>query len=117
MNEHQVSYRRNNLWRTGRVANTESSHDLIMVQLIYIALQRSKTAREAIKVFGDLTEKYGYASEGESFSVSDANEAWILEMIGKGEGQLGRRLGCPAHPRRLYLRPCQPGTHHHISAE
>ena len=57
--------------------------------LIYIALQRSKTAREAIKVFGELTEKYGYASEGESFSISDANEAWILEMIGKGEGQLG----------------------------
>ncbi|MCX6304465.1 MAG: C69 family dipeptidase [Bacteroidetes bacterium] len=57
--------------------------------LIYIALQRSKTAREAIKVFGELTEKYGYASEGESFSISDANEVWILEMIGKGEGQVG----------------------------
>ncbi|MCX6269433.1 MAG: C69 family dipeptidase [Bacteroidetes bacterium] len=57
--------------------------------LIYITLQRAKTAREAIQIFGDLTEKYGYASEGESFSISDANEAWILEMIGKGEGQLG----------------------------
>ena len=57
--------------------------------LIYITLQRAKTAREAVKLFGELTEKYGYASEGESFSISDANEAWILEMIGKGEGQLG----------------------------
>ncbi|MFZ4522218.1 MAG: dipeptidase [Bacteroidales bacterium] len=57
--------------------------------LIYISLQRAKNAREAIKLFGELTEKYGYASEGESFSISDANEAWILEMIGKGEGQLG----------------------------
>jgi dipeptidase len=57
--------------------------------LIYFGLQRAKTAREAIKVFGDLVEKYGYASEGESFSISDANEAWILEMIGKGEGQKG----------------------------
>ena len=57
--------------------------------LIYISLQRSKTAREAIKIFGELTEKYGYASEGESFSISDSKEAWILEMIGKGEGQLG----------------------------
>ncbi|MDD4602920.1 MAG: C69 family dipeptidase [Bacteroidales bacterium] len=57
--------------------------------LIYLSLQRCKTAREAIKNFGELTEKYGYASEGESFSISDANEAWILEMIGKGEGQLG----------------------------
>ena len=57
--------------------------------LIYITLQRAKNAREAIKLFGELTEKYGYASEGESFSISDPNEAWILEMIGKGEGQLG----------------------------
>ena len=57
--------------------------------LIYISLQRSKTAREAIKNFGELTEKYGYASEGESFSISDSKEAWILEMIGKGEGQVG----------------------------
>jgi dipeptidase len=57
--------------------------------LIYITLQRAKNAREAIRIFGELTEKYGYASEGESFSISDPNEAWILEMIGKGEGQLG----------------------------
>ena len=57
--------------------------------LIYIALQRSKTAREAIKVMTDLANKYGYYSEGETFSVSDKNEAWIFEMIGKGQGEKG----------------------------
>ena len=57
--------------------------------LIYITLQRAKTAREAIAVMTDLVAKYGYASEGESFSISDPNEVWILEMIGKGEGEKG----------------------------
>lgn len=57
--------------------------------LIYVALQRAKTAREAIEVMTDLVEKYGYASSGESFSVSDPNEVWIFEMIGKGEGEKG----------------------------
>ena len=57
--------------------------------LIYVALQRAKTAREAIEVMTSLVEKYGYASEGESFSISDPNEVWIMEMIGKGEGEKG----------------------------
>ena len=57
--------------------------------LIYISLQRSKTAREAITVMTDLVKNFGYASSGESFSISDANEVWILEMIGKGDGQKG----------------------------
>lgn len=57
--------------------------------LMYIALERSKSAREAIKVMTDLVDQYGYYSEGESFSISDANEAWIMEMIGKGEGEKG----------------------------
>ncbi len=57
--------------------------------LIYVALQRAKTAREAIEVMTDLVEKYGYASSGESFSISDPNEVWIMEMIGKGEGEKG----------------------------
>ena len=52
--------------------------------LIYIALQRAKTAREAIAVIVELANKYGYASSGESFSIADANEAWIMEIIGKG---------------------------------
>ncbi len=57
--------------------------------LIYIALQRSKTAREAIGVMTQLVERFGYASEGESFSIADKNEVWIFEMIGKGEGEKG----------------------------
>ncbi len=57
--------------------------------LIYIALQRAKTAREAIKIMTDLVEEYGYHSSGESFSIADANEVWIMELIGKGEGIIG----------------------------
>ncbi|OFX60013.1 MAG: peptidase C69 [Bacteroidetes bacterium GWB2_41_8] len=57
--------------------------------LIYVALQRAKTAREAIEVIADLMDKYGYASSGESFSISDPNEVWIMEIIGKGEGEKG----------------------------
>ena len=57
--------------------------------LIYIGLQRSKTAREAIKVITDLMAEYGYYSEGESFSIADPEEAWILEVIGKGQGEKG----------------------------
>lgn len=57
--------------------------------LIYITLQRAKTAREAIKVMTDLVAEYGYASSGESFSIGDPNEVWILEMIGKGPGNKG----------------------------
>lgn len=53
--------------------------------LIYIALQRSKTAREAIQVMTSLVAEFGYYSSGESFSISDANEVWIMEMIGKGK--------------------------------
>ena len=52
--------------------------------LIYITLQRAKTAREAIGIIADLANTYGYASSGESFSIADQNEAWIMELIGKG---------------------------------
>ena len=57
--------------------------------LIYITLQRAKTAREAIDVMTGLVDKYGYASEGESFSIADPSEAWIMEMIGKGKDDKG----------------------------
>lgn len=61
--------------------------------LIYIALQRSRTAKEALQIMTDLVAKYGYASSGESFSVCDKNEAWILEMIGKGTSENGQPTG------------------------
>lgn len=57
--------------------------------MMFIALQRAKTAREAIKIMVDLVANYGYCSEGESFSISDPNEVWIMEMIGKGKGEKG----------------------------
>ena len=57
--------------------------------LIYITLQRAKTAREAIKIMGELVYNYGYVSEGESFSICDTEECWILEMIGKGPQNKG----------------------------
>ena len=57
--------------------------------LIYIALERSKTAREAIEWFISLVNEYGYASEGESFSFGDPNEVWIMDLIGKGPGKKG----------------------------
>ena len=53
--------------------------------LIYITLQRAKTAREAINVIAELTSTYGYASSGESFSIADSEEAWIMELISKGK--------------------------------
>lgn len=54
--------------------------------MMYIALQRSRTAREALRVMTDLVSRYGYASEGESISIADGDEAWIFEIIGKGPG-------------------------------
>lgn len=59
------------------------------VSLMTLGLQRAKTAREAIQVMTKLVEKYGYASSGESFSIADPNEIWIMEMIGKGTGKEG----------------------------
>ena len=68
---------------------TQSGAIMDYGSLIYVALQRAKTAREAIDVMTSLVEQYGYYSEGESFSITDPEEVWILEMIGKGEGEKG----------------------------
>jgi dipeptidase len=57
--------------------------------LMFIALERARTAREAIEVIADVVAEYGYASTGESFSISDPNEAWIFEIVGKGEDDPG----------------------------
>ena len=57
--------------------------------LIYITLERARTAREAIDVMTGLVRDYGYASEGESFSIADPSEAWVMEMIGKGKDDPG----------------------------
>lgn len=74
---------------TGREELISQKNFLRYWDLMGLALQRAKTAREAIKVITDLVEEYGYASEGESFSIVDPNEAWILEMIGNGSNGKG----------------------------
>jgi dipeptidase len=88
MNEHQVA-----IGETTYGGRSELHHQPDAVidygSLIYIALQRSKNAREAIKIMTTLVAEYGYYSEGESFSISDKDEAWILEMIGKGHDEKG----------------------------
>ncbi len=89
--------------------------------LIYIALERAATAREAIDVMTRLVDKYGYASEGESFSIADPDQVWILELIGKGKDDPGavwvaRRVpdGCiagHANHARIHKFPLDdPGT-------
>ncbi|MBR1427104.1 MAG: C69 family dipeptidase [Paludibacteraceae bacterium] len=82
MNEHQLTIGettwggREELWDTVGIDYGS---------LIYIALERCKTAREAIRCITDLVAEYGYASEGESFSIGDPEEVWILDLIGKGQ--------------------------------
>ena len=70
----------------GREEMVDSTGIIDYGSLIYLALQRSKTAREAIKVMTTLAETYGYNSEGETFTICDPNEAWIMEMMGCGPG-------------------------------
>lgn len=84
MNEHQVAIGESTWGGHRELADTTGQSIIDYGSLIQIALERSRTAREAIDVMTDLVEKYGYASEGESFSIVDKNEAWVMEMIGKG---------------------------------
>jgi dipeptidase len=88
MNEYQVAIGETT-W--GGLDSLSRQPDAILDygSLMKIALQRSKTAREAIKIMTELVALYGYATSGESFSISDANEAWIMEMIGKGKYEKG----------------------------
>jgi dipeptidase len=82
MNEHQVTIGETTYGGLDYLVDTTGIMDY--GSLIYVTLQRAKTAREAIKIMTDLVREYGYYSSGESFSIADPNEVWILEMIGKG---------------------------------
>ena len=73
----------------GREEMIDTTGILDYGSLIYVTLQRAKTAREAISVMTSLVEKYGYCSSGETFSICDPNEAWIMEMMGTGPGSKG----------------------------
>lgn len=87
MNEFQVTIAETTFGGRPELVDTTGIMDY--GSLIYVALQRSRTAKEAIKVMTDLVKEYGYYSSGESFSIADPNEAWIMEMIGKGPGIKG----------------------------
>lgn len=87
MNEHQLIIAETTFG--GRHGLNDPNGIMDYGSLIYITLQRARTAREAIKVMAELTNKYGYFSEGESFSLVDKNEAWIMEMVGKGTEKKG----------------------------
>ena len=82
MNEYQVIITETT-WG-GRPELEDKKGGIDYGSLIYITLQRAKSAREAIDIIVDLANTYGYASEGETFSIADKNEAWIMELIGKG---------------------------------
>lgn len=87
MNEHQVAIGETTF--TGRLELWNHSKYLEYWHFMKLALERAKTAREAVEVITNLADTYGYASEGESFSITDKNEAWILEMVGTGTGGEG----------------------------
>ncbi len=88
MNEHQLAIGETTFGGRSELSS-QSGAIMDYGSLIYVTLQRAKTAREAVKVMTDLADTYGYYSSGESFSIADPEEVWILEMIGKGEGEKG----------------------------
>ena len=87
MNERQVTIVETTFDGRLELVNREGLLDYF--SLMRLALQRSSTAREAIKCMAELVEEYGYNSSGESITICDPNEAWIMEIIGKGEGRKG----------------------------
>jgi dipeptidase len=87
MNEHQLAIGETTYG--GRPELQDSTGIVDYGSLMYLTLQRARNAREAIRIMGELVSEYGYFSEGESFSIADPNEVWIMEMIGKGKGNKG----------------------------
>jgi dipeptidase len=87
MNEHQVTIGETT-WG-GRSELRDSTAIVDYGSLMFLALQRAKTAREAVEVMTSLVAEFGYASSGESFSIADANEVWFMDLIGKVAGNSG----------------------------
>lgn len=82
INEHQVALGETTFG--GRTELIDPTGIIDYGSLMFLALERSTSAREAIKIMADLVEEYGYGSDGETFSISDANEVWYMEITGKG---------------------------------
>lgn len=89
MNEFQLSIMETTFGGRSELTAKNPEGGIDYPSLMALGLQRAKTAREAIRVMTDLVDKYGYSGSGESFSVADPNEIWILEMIGKGDEKKG----------------------------
>ena len=87
MNEHGLTISESTWGGRPELADTTGIMDY--GSLIYVTLERARTPREAIKIMTDLVNTYGYHSSGESFSMADSEEAWILELIGKGGKEKG----------------------------
>lgn len=87
MNEHQLAIGETTFG--GRPELVDNTGIMDYGSLMYMTLQRARTAREAIRIMDELVTEYGYYSSGESFSISDPEEVWIMEMIGKGTGNKG----------------------------
>jgi dipeptidase len=89
MNEHQLTIGETTFGGVEALTKGQAGAVMDYGNLIWTTLQRAKTVPEAITVMADLVARYGYASEGESFTLADPREAWIMEMIGKGQGDKG----------------------------
>ena len=87
MNEHSLAIGETTYGGRSELRDTTGIIDY--GSLIYITLQRAKNAREAVKTIAELMDNFGYYSSGESFSISDPNEVWIMELIGKGPANTG----------------------------
>ena len=125
MNEHQVAIGETTFGGRHELRDTFAIVDY--GSLMYITLQRAKSARDAIRIMAELVDRYGYYSSGESFSISDPQEVWIMEMIGKGPEQRGavwvaRRVPdgyiCGhANQARITTFPLEKDSKHSISSE
>ena len=125
INQHQLAIGETTYGGRGELHNPDGIIDY--GSLIYLTLQRARNAREAIHTIVTLTERYGYCSSGESFSISDPNEVWIMEIIGKGPGKKGmafvaRRIpdgyiSGHANQARIQTFPLANGTTSITSAE
>ena len=87
MNQHQLIIAETT-WG-GREEQVDENGIMDSGSLIYVTLQRARTAREAIRTIVDLANEYGYPSEGETFSIADPEEAWIMDLVGKGSDNKG----------------------------
>ncbi len=107
MNEHQVAIGESTWGGRHELADTTGNSVMDYGSLIWhVALERARTAREALDIMTDLVDKYGYASGGESFTIADKNEVWVMEMIGKG-AEKGAVWVAVRNSGQRHLRPCQ----------